>query len=229
MLIKSFSYRHRRFTSVFLVGVAGIIAAILFLQSLPPYYSLSPVSQVAYHDLSFWGGVPPQSLNDLVNKADLIVVGTVGTVVEEGTFRGYENGRMLRMKPTGDPNDHVVKYVDFEIQVEQVLLDDGTIASGKPVILRSSGIRQGAIDPDAMYPMPASGDRHLFFLTSTPDHTAYGHYYFSYSRLMINGPTVTLSDGPRTELKLNDVPSVAPGEFIRTVRELAQIKGRQGR
>lgn len=142
---------------------------------------------------------PPQSMEQLVKPANVIVVGTVGQIVRQGTFAGYDPAGVTRNERPGDPVSSRLPITDFEIKVERVLLDDGIVQSGKPLILRMIGYPTAApADAQSQFPMSRPGDRNLFVLSRTPDNQAYGLYYGPWSRLIINGPTVTYSDGPRT-------------------------------
>jgi hypothetical protein len=167
---------------------------------------------------------PPQSIEDLVKHADVIVVGTVGPIINQGTFSGYDKaGNVIHNKYPDHPNSDL-PITDYAIKVEEVLRDDGTIQAGKPLVLRMIGHPTNIAERDAerqsYYPMSYTGDHHLFFLGRNPDGT-YGLHYGPWSRLVINGPIVTVSDGPRTPVQFGARQFKAT-DFIQSVTRAAQ-------
>ncbi len=162
---------------------------------------------------------PPKSMAELVSKADVILIGTVGSVVNEGAFQGYDQtGIAIPSRATSGPD---LPITDFQIIIERVLKDDGTIRAGTTPILRILGhpTNRAARDGDrsSYFPMSYTGDRHLFFLSKNPDDT-YGFYYGPWSRLVIDGQVVTISDGPRTPVQFAG-RQFAPGEFIASLTQ----------
>lgn len=189
--------RVRSLVGMGLVGVAiGVIAlAITGASSYPRAHESG--TTVA----------PPKTTDELLSKAQLIVVGEVGPVVQRRTFSGYgPNGEFLDgLNTVGQPVPQV-PFTDFEVKVERVLRDDGSIASGKPIVLRMAGDatpEMKAITQNTHYPFSYTGDRHLFLLTLNPDKTTYGFYYGPWSRLLVDGSTLRVSDDTQQLLKLD--------------------------
>ncbi len=210
---------HRYLLPLALAAVAGLIAGLALVGSLLGWPLFA--DQIASgSSLSTAGFIPPpKSMAELAGKADVIVIGTVGVVVNQGAFQGYDAaGNAIPGKATGHPD---LPMTDFQINVEKVLKDDGTIRAGNPLVLRMLGhpINKPARDADrtSYYPMSYTGDRHLFFLSKNPDAT-YGFYYGPWSRLVIDGQVVAVSDGPRTPVQFAG-RQFAPAEFIASVAQ----------
>jgi hypothetical protein len=158
-------------------------------------------------------------LKELTQHADLIVIGTVGSIVDEGQFLGYDKAGNRRDKDPDAPDVPPLTYVDYEIVVEQVLKGGEGHKTGNPVILRMPSKRTGPVEADAEYPMSAPGDHHLFFLTRNPDKKTYGLGYGAWSRLMIDGSVVRYSDGKRSPIDFTEAGT--PDEFIKKVKDVA--------
>ena len=120
-------------------------------------------------------GPLPQSMDELIGDADIIAVGRVGRVVREvaeGSFRTPVDREGNPVKET------LVPHTYFELELEQVIRDDGTIAQGETVLLRMEGgaqegpveIGQGKfMEFERDYPMPTTGQRRLFVLVRNPN------------------------------------------------------------
>ncbi len=209
---------HHYLLPVALAAVAGLVAGFGLVRSLLGW-PLFAEQTASGSSVSFASLIPPpKSVAELVGKADVIVIGTVGPVVNQGAFEGYDGTGNLIPPSTGHPD---LPITDFQIIVEKVLKDDGTIRAGNPPILRMLGHPTNKAERDANrtshYPMSYTGDRHLFFLSKNPDAT-YGFYYGPWSRLVIDGQVVALSDGPRTPVQFAG-RQFAPAEFIASVTQ----------
>jgi hypothetical protein len=161
-------------------------------------------------------------MEELASKAEVIVVGRVGPIVNQGAFAGYDAaGNII---PSGTGGRPGIPITDFQVDVERVFKDNGTLRAGNPLILRMLGhpTNQAARDADrsSYYPMSYTGDRHLFFLSKNPD-TTYGFYYGPWSRLVIDGQLVTASDGMRTPVRFGG-RQFPPAEFIASLTQSIQ-------
>lgn len=159
----------------------------------------------------------PKTLDELLNSAPLIFIGEIGPVVQYGTFAGYRpDGKMLtETDPAGNPLPQV-PFTDFTLKVEEVLRDDGAIASGKPIILRMGGYatpEMKKLTENSDYPFSYTGDRHLFLLTPGPDGKTYGLHYGPWSRLLIDGKILRVSNGARQVLQLDSKKPISLQEF----------------
>ncbi len=154
---------------------------------------------------SIWAGfrwVVPHSVQEIVDRASLIVIGEVGEVVEQYNLAGVgQDG-----KPMGaDYGLYPAQFIaaDALINVDQVIRDDGAVADQAPIVLRVLGVIDEfsrAISQDSYYPFTYTGDRFLFLLTRNPD-GSYGLYHSPWSRLIVDGDLLRVSNGPKDLLQ----------------------------
>ena len=110
----------------------------------------------------------PITMEELLDRVDIIAVGRVGPIVREAEEDGFD-----RTGPGLTPHTY------FELNIEQVIRDDGAIARGETIFLRAKGRThnwpedrsvEGIIkvyhDAD---PLPVTGQRRLFLLSRTPN------------------------------------------------------------
>jgi hypothetical protein len=171
---------------------------------------------------------PPKDLSELVSKADIIAIGEVAEVIRQGYYGGYDaTGRLILH--AGEPDKPVsgVPFTDFSIKVERSLKDDGSIAAGQPIILRITGhptneVRRLSDDLQVDFPMSFPGDRHLLLLSKNPD-GSYGFYYGPWSRLVIDGEIVRVSNGAKEPLKFANSERVfTPAELIDAIEQMVR-------
>ncbi len=125
----------------------------------------------------------PSNMDKFVQDADVIVIGKVGSIVNQGRFWGYDIGAQERSSAPKDQLSGALPITDYQIEVEQVLLADSTITAGKPLLLR---VIQGPTDKDAY-----AGTHRLFFLSVNPDNATYGLHYGFTSQIILDGSIVT--------------------------------------
>lgn len=178
--------------SLILVGVAGLA----LIAGMALSYQTLASRGTTESGLSLLP--PPQSMDQLVEPAHVIVVGTIGDIVDQGTLSGYNSEDKTRNERPNDPVSPAIPITDFRINIERVLLDDGTIQAGKPLILRMLGEPTTTFDSSSAFPQARVGERYLLVLSRNPDGATYGPYYGPYSRLVLGERGVTYSDGPRT-------------------------------
>ncbi len=173
----------------------------------------------------FAGFAPPPSLDELVDKASLIFIGAVGPVEQYlETVGVYGEERQLKLTGKDAEGNPLPGYpvTDFILQVEEVIRDDGTIARGEPIVLRVVGhateeLKQASQEGE--YPATFTGDRYLFLLSPYPDGETYGFYYGPWSRLIIDGEMLRVSNGAQSPLQFWDVAEpVTLEEFIQAVK-----------
>jgi hypothetical protein len=180
------------------------------------------------------------SLEELAKQSDLVVVGKTGSVVNEGSFWGYDaSGNLITTHPAsvGDESPlAMAKFVDYEVKVQQVLKDDGSLNAGKILILRlpDLGFEGDAPDQNLVISEPepnrskpksknrpdADMRRRVFILKQNPDKKTYGSYYFSQGLLIVDGSTVTESNGKRSDLKIG--ASSNPNQFIQELKQVIE-------
>lgn len=167
---------------------------------------------------------PPTTTRELIEPAQLIFIGEVGPVVQRRTYSGYgSNGQLLDgFNEAGTPVPQA-PITDFEVKVERAIRDDGTIASGRPIILRMSGDatpEMKAITRNTDYPFSYTGDRYIFLLTRNPDGTTYSFYHGPWSRLLIDGDILRASNGTQDLLKLDGSEApISLDDFIQRVNQ----------
>ena len=159
-----------------------------------------------------------ENMNQLVNKADVIVVGTIGSSVTERTIAPYSSrgtDEFLRMPVT-----------DYEVTVTSVLKGDGDISSGDTLTLRKIGHLSRSNTGSVFYekfPMSNVGDSRLFVLGKNPDDTTYGLYFGSYSRFDIDGKVIKYPDLDDDEVKF--AQDVSPTDFFASIQQEVTSQG----
>ncbi len=110
-----------------------------------------------------------QTVEELVDRSKIVVVGTIASVKQEFLFGGYdENGQ-----PESFEDEEGTQYTDFVVEVDQLLKGDGIVVEGGTFILRlfghrnPSGTQVLSIEPI----LPDVGDSLVFALGTNPDGT----------------------------------------------------------
>ncbi|RIK34901.1 MAG: hypothetical protein DCC57_23905 [Chloroflexi bacterium] len=110
---------------------------------------------------------------------------------------------------------------EFRLIVDDVIRDDGKVAAGEPIILRSLGRvteELAQASKESAIPHTFTGDRYLFLLSPYPDGEAYAFYYNVYSRLIIGGDILRVSSGQQPPLQFGDEPPVTLDELVKRVK-----------
>ena len=174
--------------------------------------------------------LPHSSMEELVDKADVIAIGSVAAVIATGLQVPYNEADNTRLdeynarygNPTPfPPPDRSWPYIDYWIDVETVILDDGTISSGSPLILRVFD-RWQAVDPYPwMWRVPSIGDRRLYALAANPEGGTHRLARW-WNLFIIDGDSVTHSDDLRSPVYLTD--QVKPDDFIKALEDAVNRK-----
>ena len=174
--------------------------------------------------------LPPSSMQELVDEADVIAIGSVAAVVATGLQVPYNEADNIRLDEYnaqyGNPNpfpppDRSWPYIDYWIDVETVILDDGTISSGSPLILRVFD-RWQAVEPYPwMWRVPSIGDRRLYALAANPEGGTHSWINW-WTHFIIDGDSVTHSDDLRSPVYLTD--QVKPDDFIKALEDAVDRK-----
>ena len=109
-----------------------------------------------------WIKEPPQTVQELVNRSDAAVVGTVSSVsgpVEELPYDKTESDFTPEERP-----QYIIGVAYYDIELEEVLLDDGIVQDFPRLRL------SGAHNSDR----PQQGERFVFTLARNPDNRSYG-------------------------------------------------------
>ena len=167
-----------------------------------------------------WVG-PTKTMQELVDEADVIVVGTVECVVGVANQSPYQADKTCKGEFDFPPTHPAHPHVDYLVDVERVILDDGTISSGKPLLMRVGGRWQSKIFHPAFERMPAPGDRRLFALAKEPDgeiHTL-GNLWHQF---LVGGERVTYFDDLRTPACLDG--QLKTDDFIQALEDVVDEK-----
>ena len=108
--------------------------------------------------------LPLQSIPDLVNRVDAVITGTIsaiGNTAREGPYNDSQGVNQLTQAGYPAP---VITVTYYTITVDEILLDDGNIASNP--ILRLGGPHSRSL--------PQVGETFLFALDVNPDRKSYG-------------------------------------------------------
>jgi len=152
---------------------------------------------------------PPKSIQDLVNRADAIVIGTVGGPIGEGENQPYSPELAKR----DIPQPRSFPFIDYEILIDEVLLDDGLIESTP--VLRVAARPDTGFNLYGTMRVPSVGGRYLFTLRANSDKRAYGVVY-PWSLISVDGATVALLDRERSAPNFTDKIEVP--DFVEAVK-----------
>ena len=175
-----------------------------------------PIGQVAPPPTSIGSMVlRPASVEQLVERSSIVVLGRIGTDVEERQIGGYgDDGRLM------PPGEGGMPMTDYVVDIESVLKGDGVVTGSGTLILRMFGHRgaQGGVITSVVFQLPESGDHLLFALGRNPDGT-YGSG--PEGLLNVDGDVVTFADG---------VPfgnDMSPDQLMQGIRDAVANKSKQ--
>lgn len=169
----------------------------------------------------------PTTIDELVNDSQLIVIGTIDSVNQQTTYKGYDlSGRLLEGKAAKHPLEKEgikhpdIPITDYHLKIDEVILDDGElIKSGKKVVLRVLGSISENTSPNQDL-MPKIGDKNLFFLAKNPD-GSYGLQHGDWSRLVITEQVVRRSNHQKSIIRFDD-KEYTPSVFLQEVKKLSK-------
>lgn len=146
----------------------------------------------------------PRSLQEVIQRADLIGIGTVTRVLATHDLAPYDAGASFQGLR--------IPVTDYEVQVDDVMRGPSSMAT---ITLRVEGRPDGTRAP---FPMPRLGERNLLFLSVNADGT-YGLFFNFASRMFIDGPRPTYSDASR---RPEPFTSLDTGAFVAMIRAAAR-------
>lgn len=159
---------------------------------------------------------PPRTMLELVHGMEIIGVGTVGPLVKETM-----ESDTLPFDTLGTPvPPHLTPYLYYEVSFEQVFRDDGTVASGKPVLVRFAGTldeRNVRVAEDN-YAHVRPGARGLIFLSEFK-----GSYQIArtgYGLLDIVGNEVRYSSNGQTAKVVDFTTNTTPDAFLAELKDI---------
>ena len=152
----------------------------------------------------------PSDVEQLVAGADIIVLGTISSVLEEKRIGPYVDGKSLPVEEA----EGGMPVTDYEVQVETVLAGNDVVADGDIFVLRMFGhlSSQGGGITSVVFQLPNPGDRLLFALGRNPDET-YGTG--PQGLLDVSGETVAFADGVPFE------PMTSLDQLMKDIRDVA--------
>ena len=161
----------------------------------------------------------PDTIEGLLDRSEVIVIGTVNSVAGTGNLRSYNEADNIRIEEwldtleaeTGERPEVYPPYTDFLVDIEKIILNNGLLTTEEPLVLRMLGRSANSKrSTPSLLRLLQDGDRRLFTLNRNPDGT-YGLYGW-WSHFVIDGKRVTFSDDLRTPIHFTDKAS--PAEFI---------------
>lgn len=198
--------------AVLLAGaMIGALVAFLVVGVSP---NLQPVAGSASVDVpqdqnvGMWWSREPASIQELVNRADAIVVGTIGPVRRtemvgpSGDLSKYPAGVPLPLKP----------FTDYQINIQEVILDDGFIRAEPTLVIPGVPERYGHIG----FLMALSPtDSYLFVLIHEP--RSQKHAMVSrHGVINLSGPSIALAGRDLTRPDFAN--GMAPSDFLEAVK-----------
>ena len=110
----------------------------------------------------------PNTVEDLLARSQVIVLGTINSVLAEKLIYFGEDGM-----PVAADEESGLPFTDYDVRVESVLKGDGVIENGGVLVLRMFGhlSNPGAIITPNVFFLPNVGDSLLFALGENPDGT----------------------------------------------------------
>lgn len=157
---------------------------------------------------------PPSSMLELVSGMEIIGIGTVGSQVKQT----MENSA-VPFDTLGTPvSPHPTPYLYYVVTFEQVFRDDGTVAGGKPVLIRFAGSisAKNIRTTDGGYVHVQPGVRGLFFLSEFQ-----GSYQIArsgYGLLDIGGDQVRYTADGQSRV-VGFTTNTAPDAFVSELKE----------
>ncbi|MEZ4553796.1 MAG: hypothetical protein R3B59_07805 [Dehalococcoidia bacterium] len=161
-------------------------------------------------------GPPAQSIDDLVRRAEVIVVARVEAVLETG-----ERPVVDATPSPGAPPHPKLAYTDYALRIERVVA--GGVAPGDRLVLRVGARRGDRLLVNGLR-VPQTGDRRLYVLEHPPTAEGYSVLGSPGGIYRIDRDPVTLDDVDDTSVA-GFTTAVTPAAFEEAVRAAVQAKG----
>lgn len=143
-------------------GAMKAIQKFVFILLLSLSFSLLAVT---YNKL-------PRDIDDLIQSADIIVIGNIGEVIDKKLFYGYQDGAdLLAEQEQVTPFTLGLPLVDYKINVQEVIRSGNEIKDAHDIIFRTFE------DHDEMLSVSSikeGNGKKILFLTKNPDNETYG-------------------------------------------------------
>lgn len=145
------------------------------------------------------------SADDLVDRSDIVVIGTITAVLAQKEIGGHdEDGQ------TGPVEEGGIPVTDYEVSIKRLMKGDGTLVEGGTLVLRMFGLLDEQSDAITLnvFTLPRPGSHLLFALGRNPDGT-YGSG--PEGLIKVDGDVALYTDG----VQFGD--GVEPREFVEQV------------
>ena len=128
--------------------------------------------------------LPPQNIQDLVNRVDAVITGTISAIGNTASDGPYNDSQGVNQLTQAGYPAPVITVTYYTITVDEILLDDGNIASNP--ILRLGGSPSESL--------PQVGESFLFALDVNPDRKSYG-IIENWNLIPLDGGSIQNFDG----------------------------------
>ncbi len=200
---------HKRFiaalaiTACFGIGMGTILG---------PSSTLETDAKLTHHSLALL----PSSVEEMIQTSDAIVIGEIKAVASRGMFHGYgERALELAELERSTGVSAGISFVDFEVEVSEVIMSDKILSSNDLLILRTAGNTFG-LSPSK------SNEPYLMCLKLNPDQKTYG--FASVGHLIrIDDKELKLLDG--VDAKTLDWIEVGADTLVDEIRQKVVNRG----
>lgn len=169
----------------------------------------------------------PKELGELVKTSDLILIGTIGEIIDERLFYGYQdkdNADRLAQKEQETPFTLGLPLVDYTVHVQEIIMDDKrfplTETNTHTIIYRTFE------DHDEVSSASAVNDRRgkmVFFLSRNPVNETYGITSFLHKIKLGNGKDEITYSFNKKNLKVPFAIGAKRKDFIEEVKKHASF------
>lgn len=155
---------------------------------------------------------PPQSLEEFVQKSEVIVIGRISRFTKEGFEGSYWSTDIQDNRNVPKMPLHPFSY--FDLEIVQVIANPHEIPLPSAVSIRHGGLYSTRAETYWDPPYYEIGDQKLYGIHRNPDGTWGTHG--SWWSLNIEGDVVTFPDRAHTPIKFTD--KISPNAFIQAVK-----------
>ena len=204
------------------VALLSLLAAVLLMacaqspsgsadEDAVLFHSVEPVGSSLPDSASIFKA--PETVQELVNRSDVVLIGTVQSVSETKSVLFGSSSDASALVSQGFPEPRI-EETHYEIAVEQVLLDDGVAGSlkGNPSI---------ALSGTHTTLSPQVGERIMFALLSRPGDDLYS-LVANWSLIPLDGDSIRNFDGTdpgydgvTDEASLKAAVTTAAGSYVK--------------
>ncbi len=165
----------------------------------------------------------PKNINELINTSDLIVIGSIGKVVDKREFYGYgRDQKFMAIKDAETPFSLGLPLVDFSINVEEILMDDLVNTQARDEV-GEIVYRVFLSDKQLSEEMESRKEKVLLFLTRNPDNKTYGVTSLMHHIILKDKQPSYVFNGKEYELPFNSKSSSI--NFINKIKKSIKVKG----